>query len=83
MKQLPNIDLATLQPRPALLYLELRDQIRTFIATSGDATMLPTERVLASVFGVSRITVRKALDCLKAEGLVASTQGRGNFITRR
>ena len=83
MSRLPVIDLATLEPKPTLLYLELSEQIRDFIARCGDASLLPTERALASAYGVSRITVRKAIGRLKAEGLVASAQGRGNFITRR
>ncbi len=40
---------------------------------------LSTERELARTFGVSRMTVRHALDRLEAEGLVERAQGRGTF----
>ncbi len=44
---------------------------------------LPAERDLAIDFGVSRITVRKALDGLVAEGLLDRRQGSGNFVAGR
>lgn len=44
---------------------------------------LPAERDLATEFEVSRITVRKALDGLVAEGLLVRRQGSGNFVSTR
>ncbi len=44
---------------------------------------LPAERDLAAEFEVSRITVRKALDGLVAEGLLVRRQGSGNFVSAR
>lgn len=44
---------------------------------------LPAERDLAAEFEVSRITVRKALDGLVAEGLLVRRQGSGNFVSTR
>lgn len=41
---------------------------------------LPQERLLADEMGVSRITLRRALSCLKNEQLVKSIQGKGNYI---
>lgn len=38
---------------------------------------LPRESELCTEFGVSRITVRRALDTLRAEGLVTAGRGRG------
>jgi GntR family transcriptional regulator len=44
---------------------------------------LPAERDLASDFEVSRITVRKALDSLVADGLLVRRHGAGTFVTGR
>ncbi len=42
--------------------------------------MLPSEAVLSSVYEVSRITVRKALEVLREEGHVDSRQGFGWLV---
>lgn len=42
---------------------------------------LPTERELAESFGVTRLTVRRALDQLGYEGRVYRTQGAGTFVS--
>src|ERR1051325_3775835 len=54
------------------LYRRLQDGLRRAIETSviGPQEALPAERDLASDFGVSRITIRKALDGLVADGLL-------------
>lgn len=41
---------------------------------------MPTEMELCTLFGVSRITVRRALDELARLGLVERIRGRGTFI---
>lgn len=43
---------------------------------------LPREEELARMLGVSRITVRQALNDLAAEGIVFRRQGRGTFVNR-
>jgi len=40
---------------------------------------LPGELELAADFGVSRVTMRRALDELKREGLIVRTRGRGSY----
>lgn len=47
------------------------------------ASALPPERDIANDLGVSRITVRKALDALVEEGLVQRRHGAGNFVAPR
>lgn len=44
----------------------------------GDA--IPSERTLCERFGVSRMTVRQAIDALVGEGLLVREQGRGTFV---
>jgi GntR family phosphonate transport system transcriptional regulator len=41
---------------------------------------LPTESVLSARFGVNRHTVRRAMEDLKARGLIRVEQGRGSFV---
>lgn len=44
-------------------------------------TRLPAERVLAETLGVSRNSLREAIFCLKARGLLVSKRGSGVFVT--
>jgi GntR family transcriptional regulator len=60
----------------------IADDLRRQI-TSGDlvaGAVLPSEADLAGSYGVSRVTVRKALERLRKEGLVGSRQGFGWFV---
>lgn len=43
---------------------------------------LPSEHELAAAFGVSRITTKRALDELKALGLVRRQRGKGSFVVK-
>lgn len=66
------------------MYLRLAAALRGLIETGalkgGDA--LPSERDLAASTGHSRVTVRKAIDVLCADGLVARRHGAGSFVAR-
>lgn len=57
----------------------LRDEIRSGTVARG--AILPSEAELAARHDVSRVTVRKALDLLRDEGLVDSRQGFGWFVS--
>lgn len=60
------------------LFVVLRDEIvRGVYSASG---LLPKEESLCERFGVSRITVRRALADLAAQGLVERRHGRGTFV---
>lgn len=63
-------------------YRQIADQIRARIeaAEFGAARMLPSESDLSAAYEASRVTVRKALEVLRDEGLVASRQGFGWFV---
>ena len=63
------------------LFAVLRDGILSGVYQPGSA--LPKEEALCERFGVSRITVRRTLEDLKAEGLIEKRQGRGTFVTVR
>jgi DNA-binding GntR family transcriptional regulator len=61
--------------------IDLIDElVRTQDLQPGD--LLPTQRELAELAGVSLITVRRALDELEREGRVAGHQGVGTFVAR-
>jgi GntR family transcriptional regulator len=78
--------LGNLDPDDSLpLYQQLQRGLREAIEKRilGPEDALPSERQLAEDLGVSRITVRKAIDGLAAEGLLVSRQGSGNFVCTR
>ncbi len=61
------------------LYQRLADDIRADLLRepSAGGTRLPSERALVERFGVSRVTVRAALNELKAQGVLVSLPARG------
>lgn len=70
---------------PTPLYKRLEKAIRTAIQDEhvqvDDA--LPSERDLANMLGVSRVTVRKAVQALVEDGLLEQRRGAGTFVTTR
>ncbi|MEW9921560.1 GntR family transcriptional regulator [Marimonas sp. MJW-29] len=60
------------------VYLSLRDQITGGSLSDGDS--LPGEQRLAETFGVSRVTVRRALDALADDGLIERRAGSGTRV---
>ena len=44
---------------------------------------LPSERLLAEQWGISRVTARKAIDQLVDQGLVVRRRGSGNYVAPR
>jgi len=63
-------------------YREIADQLRARIEAGEFVAgrLLPSESALSAEFSASRVTVRKALEGLKAEGLVDARQGFGWFV---
>lgn len=66
-------------PRYYQVYNSLLSRIRAGEFGPGDA--LPAERQLTTDYGVSRITIIKALDVLEQEGRIERQHGRGTFVT--
>jgi len=60
------------------LFLVLHDEIARGALAPGD--VLPTEQTLCTQFGVSRITVRRALADLAGAGLIERRHGVGSFV---
>ena len=54
----------------------MRDRVKV----EGPGHVLPSESELSAEFGVSRVTVRRALETLRDEGLLDSRQGFGWFV---
>lgn len=67
---------------PCRSYQRLSERLRQFMAEgrfqSGDR--LPPERALAESFGVSRSSIRKAIQMLAGKGLLESRQGDGTYV---
>ena len=62
------------------VYLLLRDEILRGDHAAG--TALPGELRLAEAHGVSRVTIRRALDALAADGLIERRAGSGTTVAR-
>jgi DNA-binding LacI/PurR family transcriptional regulator len=60
------------------LYDYVLDEIRTGRLSMGDR--VPSEMELAQLFGVSRITSKKALQTLNRDGVVERIIGKGSFV---
>lgn len=67
---------------PTPLYLQVRNGLARVIREGmfGPDDALPSERSLAETLGISRVTARKAIDALSAEGLIVRRHGSGNYI---
>ncbi|HEX2784475.1 MAG TPA: GntR family transcriptional regulator [Ilumatobacteraceae bacterium] len=62
-------------------YQQIAQVLRGRIASVGAGHVLPSESDLSAEFGVSRVTVRRALETLREERLVESRQGFGWFAS--
>lgn len=71
------------KPRP--LYEQVKRDIAARVAAGdwGAGARLPSEHELTAHFGVSRMTVHRALRELSAEGVVSRIQGVGTFAAER
>lgn len=63
------------------LYDILYDDIKKGVYKPGE--LLPTEKELIERYEISRVTVRKAMDMLLNEGIIAKRRGYGSFVQNR
>lgn len=67
---------------PQPLHSRLREDLRERISAQafGAQQRLPSEAELMRHYGVSRITVRQALQALEQQGLIVRVAGKGSFV---
>jgi GntR family transcriptional regulator len=61
-------------------YSEIADALRARVSNAAPGTVLPSESELSTEFQVSRVTVRRALEIMRDEGLISARQGFGWFV---
>jgi GntR family transcriptional regulator len=62
-------------------YQEIADELRRRVRSASAGSVLPSESELSTEFAASRVTVRRALETIRDEGLIAARQGFGWFVT--
>ena len=62
------------------LMQRLKNDITAGVYPAGER--IPGEQALCAVYGVSRVTVRKALAEIEREGLLVRRQGKGTFVAQ-
>jgi DNA-binding GntR family transcriptional regulator len=67
---------------PVALYLQIEQELRGLLESGdlGPNAQVPSEIQLSDRFHVSRMTARKALDRLVAEGILFRQPGKGTFV---
>lgn len=67
------------------VFRQIADHLRSAIVSGrlAEGDQLPSEAQMIDHYGVTRMTVRQALNLLKGEGLAVAEHGRGVFVRRR
>jgi GntR family transcriptional regulator len=60
----------------------VRQHLEELVSTGSSGERLPPERLLAEELGVARMTIRRAMDAMVAEGRIERRQGSGTYIRR-
>jgi len=61
-------------------YQEIADELRERARRSPAGSVLPSESEMSTEFGASRVTIRRALELVREDGLIAARQGFGWFV---
>jgi GntR family transcriptional regulator len=66
------------------LYIQLKEHLRQQIETGTypSGSRLPSERELAEMFQVSRMTARQALQLLATDGFISAHVGKGTYVRK-
>ena len=64
-------------------YLQVEDRIKQAIRHREIVDKLPGERVLAKQYGVSYMTIRKAIENLAMQSIVYKVPARGTYVAER
>jgi hypothetical protein len=80
-----DLDIHLQANSPVPLYRQLYTHLQQSIeqGTLAMGTQLPSERRLAAIHGISRLTARRAYQLLKQEGYVVAQRGSGSFVMWR
>lgn len=79
----PQLDHTSMRQVRQPRYQTVAAEIRALVGADDTllaGSLLPSEADLAQRYGVSRVTVRRALDLVRDEGLIDSRQGLGWFV---
>ncbi|HEY1699200.1 MAG TPA: winged helix-turn-helix domain-containing protein [Trebonia sp.] len=68
---------------PNYAYVQVADHVAARIAAGAlrAGAMLPNERAMAEEYGVAIGTARRAVEELRARGLVVTLPGKGTFVS--
>lgn len=62
-------------------YQEIADELRVRARSAAPGSLLPSESELSREFSASRVTIRRALELVREDGLIAARQGFGWFVS--
>lgn len=67
------------------IYIQIHNQLRSWIEAGkwSVGTRIPAERTLANEFGVSRMTLRQAIQTLVDEGVLERRAGSGTYVANQ
>lgn len=64
----------------SIRYQQIADELRARARAAAPGSLLPSESELSAEFAASRVTVRRALELVRDEGLIDARQGFGWFV---